>query len=257
MLIRSWNVFHGNTRPPGHAACLEEMVRLASADRPDVLLLQEVPAWALGVLGSWSGMTAVGDLARRPALGPVPIPAGLGRRLTALHPGRLRSAFAGQGNAILLGDPLRPAAHEVIALNPARFRREQSRALGLDLVARLAWAKERRICQAVRVEPDLVVANLHATSSPGDPRIPAAETRRAAVFVESLARAEDRVVLGGDFNVTGERLDLAGFSPPGPGIDHILVRGVTPSSLRVWPDERRRRDGVLLSDHAPIELELP
>ena len=52
--MRSWNVFHGNAKPPERASFLEEMVRLASADEPDVLLLQEVPAWALGRLSTWS-----------------------------------------------------------------------------------------------------------------------------------------------------------------------------------------------------------
>ena len=47
MLVRSWNLFHGNTLPPGRRSRLEEMVRLATADRPDVLCLQEVPLWAL------------------------------------------------------------------------------------------------------------------------------------------------------------------------------------------------------------------
>ena len=256
MLVRSWNLFHGNASPPRRESFLEEMVRLASADEPDVLLLQEVPAWALGRLGAWSGMTAVGDVAQRPRIGPLPIPAELGRALTAIHPGVLRSAFAGQGNAILLGPGLEAVGHEVLTLNPAAFRREQARTLRLDLRTRRAWAKERRICQAVRVEPRLVVANLHATSS-RDRRIPEAEVRRAEPFVEALARDGDVVVLGGDFNVAGAAADLSGWSPPGPGIDHLLVRGAEPSALRAWPDERRRRDGMLLSDHSPVELDLP
>ena len=37
MLVRSWNLFHGNSFPPGRTSYLEEMVMLASADRPDVL----------------------------------------------------------------------------------------------------------------------------------------------------------------------------------------------------------------------------
>jgi len=256
MLIRSWNVFHGNASPPRRESYLEKMVRLASADRPDVLFLQEVPAWALGRLGTWSGMTAIGDVAQRARIGPVPIPAELGRVLTALHPGLLRSAFAGPGNAILLDPDLAPAAHDVLILNPPVFRREQARRLGLGVLTRLAWAKERRICQAVRVEPHLVVANLHGTSSP-DMRIPEAEVRRAATFVETLAREGDVVVLGGDFNVAGAAAQLSGWSPAGAGIDHLLVRGAEPSALRVWPDERRRRDGILLSDHSPIEIDLP
>ncbi len=254
MLVRSWNLFHGNTSLPGPDSYLEEMVRLATADRPDVLLLQEIPIWALARLGAWGGMTAVADVAQRPRLGPVPIPAELGRRLTFLNPGLLRSAFSGQGNAILLAEGLRPVEHEVIALNPADFRREESRRLGLDLVDRLAWEKERRICQVVRVEPRLLVANLHATSSPGDLRLPAAELRRATAFVLEQAGPEDVVVIGGDFNVPGAEAAIEGFSAPGPGIDQVLVRGERPSPLRTWPDERRRRGGMLLSDHSPVEL---
>ncbi len=262
MLIRSWNVFHGNSCPPGRRSYLEEMVRLASADRPDVLLLQEVPVWALERLGRWSGMTAVTDVAQRPRLGPLPIPAELGRRLTALDPGLLRSAFAGQGNAVLLGEGLRVATHDVLTLNPPGFRRSAARRLDLDLLARLAWAKERRICQALRALRDggrpLVLANLHSTSSPGDPRIPAAELRRAATWLDSFAGEGEVVVLGGDFNVEQHAgAARPGYSDPGPYIDHLLVSGAEPSALHTWPDERRRRDDILLSDHTPIELEIP
>jgi endonuclease/exonuclease/phosphatase family metal-dependent hydrolase len=47
VLVRSWNLFHGNTLPPQRRGFLDEMVRLASADDPDVVCFQEVPAWAL------------------------------------------------------------------------------------------------------------------------------------------------------------------------------------------------------------------
>ena len=40
LLVRSWNVFHGNTRPPGRGSRLQTMIRLATADQPDVLCLQ-------------------------------------------------------------------------------------------------------------------------------------------------------------------------------------------------------------------------
>ena len=260
MLIRSWNLFHGNASPPRRKSYLEEMVRLACTDRPVVLLLQEVPAWALGRLGTWSGMTAVADVAQRPRIGPLPIPAELGRVLTAFHPGLLRSAFAGQGNAILLGPGMHVIVHDVLTLNSPGFRRAAARRLGLHAPGRLAWARERRICQVVRAErdagPALVVANLHATSSPGDTRIPKTELDRAASFVEGLAHGGDVAVLGGDFNVAGSGAALSGWSAPGPGIDHVLVRGAKPSAVRAWPDERRRRGGVLLSDHAPIEVDL-
>jgi endonuclease/exonuclease/phosphatase family metal-dependent hydrolase len=255
VLIRSWNLFHGNTLPPRATSYLEEMVRLAAADGPDVLLLQEIPAWALPRLGAWSGMAAVADIAQRPRCGPFPISPGAGRALTAFNPGLFRSAFAGQGNAILLGEGLRPISHEVLALNPPDFRREESRRLRLGWVARLAWEKERRICQVVRAAPDLLVANLHGTSA-ADRRIPQAELRRIAPLVLERASGGDTVVLGGDFNVWGDSAAVEGFSRPGVGIDHILVRGAEPSPLRTWPDERRTRGGMLLSDHAPIELDL-
>jgi hypothetical protein len=256
VLIRSWNLFHGNTSPPQRRSYLEEMVRLASEDRPDVLLLQEVPVWALSRLGTWSGMTVIGDAARRPTIGPLPISAELGRRLTSLHPGLLRSAFSGQGNAILLAPELRPAAHEVLILNPRDFRRLVARRLRLPVLRQIAWAKERRICSVVRAAPHLLVANLHATSSPSDPRLPEAELGRALRHVEELARDGDVVVLGGDFNVAGSGAALAGWSAAGPWIDHVLVRGAEPSVARAWPDERRRRAGRLLSDHAPVEVDL-
>jgi hypothetical protein len=232
------------------------MVRLATADSPDVLAVQEVPVWALDRLGDWTGMAAFGVIAQRPHLGPVPITGGLGRRLTALDHGRLRSAFSGQGNAILLANGLLVTLHETVTLNPAWFRRQQARHLGLDLVARLAWAKERRICQAVRLEQGVVVANLHASGSLGDERIAAAEVARAVEFAEGLAREGDVVVIAGDFNCRAGQIALQGYSEPGPGIDHIAVRGTAPSPLRVWRDDLRRRNGQLLSDHAPVELTL-
>ncbi len=47
MIVRSWNLFHGNADPPRRRGYLREMVRRASADEPGVLCLQELPVWAL------------------------------------------------------------------------------------------------------------------------------------------------------------------------------------------------------------------
>lgn len=258
MLVRSWNLFHGNSKPPQRHAFLDEMLALALADEPDVLCLQEVPAWALGRF-------AVGDVAARPRIGPLPIRRETGRRLTALNNGLLRSAFAGQGNATWLSPRLRVLDHRTLTLNTPRFRRRCAKELGLGLGVRLAWAKERRIVQTVRVAaPDgrtFLLANTHCTSSP-DARLPDEELRRAAWFAVSEAEPEDVVVLAGDLNVTLQNSPTLreleggdwGFSPPGPGIDHVLVRGGTSSPLTVWPEDLRRREGVLLSDHAPVEV---
>jgi endonuclease/exonuclease/phosphatase family metal-dependent hydrolase len=202
-------------------------------------------------------------------LGPLPIPATVGRALTAPNHGLLRSAFAGQGNSILVAPGLRVLGEETLTLNSRRFRHAQARWLGLDPVARLAWAKERRVCVAVRLAlPDgrtMLVANMHCTSYPPDQRLPDAEVLRAASFADAVAEPGDSVVLAGDFNVAYLRSrtlhDLCGpewgFSPAGPGIDHVLVRGAAAATpVRRWADGRRERDGRLLSDHAPVEVEV-
>src|SRR5436309_10159030 len=176
------------------------MVRLASADRPAVLCLQEVPVWALGSLDDWSGMTAIGAVARRPTLGPIPSTAGIGRVLTDLDHGLLRSAFTGQANAILLASDLRIREHRHVILNPFRFRRAQARRLELGIVERLAWGKERRVCHAVRVQrrdETMTIGNLHATGF-ADTRVPDAELLRAAVFVDGMAKRGAPVLLSGD-----------------------------------------------------------
>jgi endonuclease/exonuclease/phosphatase family metal-dependent hydrolase len=261
VLVRSWNLFHGNTMPPQRAGQLAEMIRLATADDPDVLCVQEVPAWALSLFTS-------GVVAARPRVGPIPITAALGHRLTRPNQGLLRSAFSGQGNAILVGGAFRLLSRSSLVLNPRRFRDRQAQELRLGARARLAWARERRIVQAVRLDDSAghtyLVANLHCTSYAADERLAEAELLRAAWFALSEAQPDDVVVLAGDFNLTAERSatlrDLAGeewgFSRPGEGIDHILVRGASATPLRRWPDQQRAYDGRLLSDHAPVELEI-
>jgi endonuclease/exonuclease/phosphatase family metal-dependent hydrolase len=268
LLVRTWNLFHGNTKPPGRKAFLEEMVRRATADSPAVVCLQEVPVWALRRLATWSGMTAVGEVARRPALGPLPSTAEIGRVLTELNHGLFRSAFTGQANAVLVGAGLSVVEQRRIVLNPFRFRRGQARRLGLGRSARLAWAVERRVCQAVRVrggDGTLVVGNLHATSYPPDKRLAGAELLRAAVFVDGVALPDEPVLLCGDFNLSvrasrtlAELMTSEwGFSgATSTGIDHVLVRGLAAGHPHVWPTKRRLHDGLLLSDHPAVEVEV-
>jgi endonuclease/exonuclease/phosphatase family metal-dependent hydrolase len=261
VLVRSWNLFHGNAVPPQRRSYLDEMLRIATSDDPDVLCVQEVPAWALGAF-------TVGDVAARPAFGPLPLTNELGRRLTRPNNGLLRSAFAGQGNGMAVSPRLRVLSRHVLALNAPRFRHAQSRVLKLGPVARLGWAKERRVVQAVRLEAPggrtYLVTNMHCTSFPADERLADAEVLRAAWFAVSTASPDDVVVLAGDFNARAARSrslhDLAqpewGFTAAGPGIDHILVRGAAATPLRRWPDDQRKHDGHLLSDHAPVELDV-
>ena len=267
LLVRTWNVFHGNTKPPIRRAFLEQMVRLASGDRPAVLCLQELPVWSLSRLVQWSGMTAVADLTRRPMIGPFPSSAELGRIITELNHGLFRSAFTGQANAILLGCGLRAVEHRHLALNSFRFRRTEGRRLGLDRAQRRAWGKEPRVLQAVRVAHDegtFILGNVHATGS-SDKRLGDAELLRAAVFVDGLARPDEPVLLGGDFNLTVQNSRTLhaltepewGFTGPTPtGIDHMLVRGLPAGPPEVWPPERHTLNGHLLSDHAPVDREV-
>lgn len=228
MLVRSWNLFHGNTLPPGRRSHLEKMIRLAGADLPDVLCLQEVPLWSLPELPHWSGMTE-----RHVVVRGAPLGAWLGGVITRLNNGFFRSALAGQANAILLATGLEPLEHRSLRIDERRA--------------------EPRFCHAVRL-PEFVVANLHATNEFRRPEIPAEEIARAEAFVTEVS-AGLPCVLAGDFNVRAEHLrELAGWSALGPGIDHLLVRGLEATPLAAWPLDRRVQNGAVLSDHAPVEV---
>jgi endonuclease/exonuclease/phosphatase family metal-dependent hydrolase len=221
VLIRSWNVYHGRSHPAGRRGFLRTAIEMASTDRPDVLCLQELPLWSLPYLESWSGMRAFPARTKRAPLG-----AWAGRFVTSAHYGVLRSAFTGQANAILV-------AREHTA----------------DDLGSLVISDRRhhpRVCQAVRVDQRLVVANIHASGN-----VAQRQVDRALAWLADEAHHGDPVVLAGDFNAS---LALPGFSPPHGGIDDILVRGAEPTPLEVWPVERRRQNGVVLSDHAPVEL---
>jgi len=246
------------TKPPERRGYLEEAVRLASADNPDVLCLQELPVWALSRLEGWSGMRAFGAVAARPLL----CSAELGRLITQLDQGLFRSALTGQANAILLQAELRPLGAESIVLNPRSFRRRVERELDLDPGVRWRWAKERRVCHAVRTEA-LTVANLHGSAT-HDWRVSDAELMRAAVFADSVAEPSDVLVLAGDFNVIRERSKTLeelsgpdwGFTKPISWLDQVLVRGAKSTPAHRWPEEQRRLHGKLLSDHAPVEVRI-
>ncbi len=221
MLIRTWNVYHGRSHPAGRRGYLRAAIALASADEPDVLCLQELPLWSLPLLAGWSGMLALPARTRRAPLGPL-----AGRFLTSAHYGVLRSAFTGQANAILVR---------------ADHAAEDLRSLVIS-----DRRQHPRVCQAARIDARLVVANLHAS---GD--VAQRQVDRALAWLEDNVRHDEPLVLAGDFNTS---LALPGFSTPHGGIDDILVRGAETTALEVWPLERRRQNGVVLSDHAPVEV---
>jgi endonuclease/exonuclease/phosphatase family metal-dependent hydrolase len=208
-------------------------------------------------------MTAVTDVARRP----LPVLGELARTLSRLDARRFRSAITGEANAVLLERSLTVVEHRRLVLNPFRFRRMQARQLHLPPGERLRWASERRVLQALRIrrgDGTLVVANAHVTGHK-DKRIPDSELLRAAVFMDGFARPGEPVLLCGDFNLSARNSrtlrDLMtpewGFSGATPtGIDHILTRGLRAGSPLVWPIERRTRDGRILSDHAPVDVDV-
>jgi endonuclease/exonuclease/phosphatase family metal-dependent hydrolase len=228
ILVRTWNLFHGNATPPERRGFLREMIELVSAGEPGIVCLQEVPVWALRRLEAWSGMRAFGAVAARPRAG-----AELGRRLTELNHGLLRSAVTGQANAVLVARDLEAREEGTLVISESG---------------------ERRVCQAVWVDGVGVVGNFHATGGPSADE----QCRRAVDFV---AGADEHVLVAGDANLRpGEgavydQLRSLGFSAPLAGsIDQIVVRGIASTPPAAWPAEQRRVDGRLLSDHAPVEL---
>jgi endonuclease/exonuclease/phosphatase family metal-dependent hydrolase len=131
MLVRTWNLFHGNASPPERKAYLRRMIELVTGDGPDVVCLQELPVWALRDLERWSGMHAVSAVARRPMLS-------VGARaVTDLHHGLLRSAVTGEADAILTRKPARDLGAHV-----------------------MGDTKLRRIAHIVEVD-DVTVVNFH------------------------------------------------------------------------------------------------
>lgn len=231
LLVRTWNLYHGRTFPKSERTYLERMVRLISLDAPDIVALQEVPLWSLGRLERWSGMQAVWAVTVPNFLGPV------ARFVSDLDPVRVRFTVAGQANAVLLNPHFEVAKHEVYVLNPEVSRWDAFKG-----------GRQRRVCQALTIEVgdrSLVVANLHATNNAEVAKV---EVGLAADFLQSA----ERLVLCGDFNVP--RFVVPDFSPPIPGIDQILVRGLeVERGPEQWPKERRRVNDRLLSDHAPVE----
>ena len=119
------------------------------------------------------------------------------------------------------------------------------------------------MCQVVRMADGrrtFLVANLHATSYPPDERLADAELLRAFVYVDGLAGPGEGIAVAGDFNVTFARsrtlLDVSGdewgFSRPGQGIDHVLVR-----NLRIPKGRRAGRSNGAHAGSRPCPITRP
>lgn len=217
MLVRTWNLFHGNAVPPERRAYLREMVELVTGDGPDVVCLQEIPVWAMARLEGWSGMRALTAIGAQPLLGSAEV----GRRITELNHGLLRSAVTGEGLAVLLS------------------RRLEIRAERRDPVG------PNRVLLGAVLADGTFVGDFHVTGGAG-----AEDQLRRVLHLVPPGPA----VLGGDVNLRPPYALDEGYSQPlADSIDQILVRGLPSTPPAAWPAERRRVNGKLLSDHAPVE----
>jgi endonuclease/exonuclease/phosphatase (EEP) superfamily protein YafD len=255
----TWNVFHGRDKPPDPALFTWRSWLFGTEERNathvqvnrdlfgefagvlanaswDVALLQELPPrWAYRLAracGADMQLTLTSRNWLRSIRGPI------AQRLPDLM-----GAWEGGANGILARGALhsRLGSKEVVLRGPP----------------------ERRIVTLARLDPGLVVANLHA-SVPSDAA--AEDTRSAAEAAVSFA-GDDPLILGGDFNVSpggssvfdelNRRFGL--WPPTGPrAIDHLLARGleiVEPPTA--WPAQAREvpaGDRVIRpSDHAPVQ----
>jgi endonuclease/exonuclease/phosphatase family metal-dependent hydrolase len=200
------------------------MIELVCQDRPGVVCLQELPVWGISRLEEWSAMTAVAVVARPPR-----VPGRVGVRVTRTNQGFFRSAFVGQANAVLVTRSLKAEDRGHLQISDP--------------------GRERRVVQAVGVAGGYVVANLHANHGA---EVAELETERSWAFVEAASRPGEVIVIAGDFNLQDVRLD--GYSAPSEGIDHVLVKGAPVSQPVVWPRDRRELEGVVLSDHPPVDV---
>jgi len=200
------------------------MIELVCGDSPDVVCLQEVPVWGISHLEEWSSMQALAVVARAPR-----VPGRAGVRVTRWNQGFFRSAFVGQANAVLVARSLAVEDRGYLQLSDP--------------------GRERRVAQTIGVDGRYMIANLHANHGR---EVAWPELERARVFAETASRSGELVVLAGDFNLSD--FELARYSTASAGIDHVLVQGASASSPLVWPHERRTLDGVILSDHAPVEV---
>jgi len=247
----TWNLFHGRDFPPNdrlftlrsrllraterdatHAQVnrdlLAEFSEVLAGGTWELCLLQEVPPHWAGPLAQRCHAESARVLTSRNQL-----PA-LRRRLAGWNPDLVGSAEGGS-NLTLVRSPWHVTDRRELLLNPLPDRRFRER-------------RRMSFVAASRDGGEICIGNLHATNNSDIARV---EAGLAADFVADA----ERCILCGDFNVPA--YGIQDFSPPIEGIDQILVRGVDFERMpSAWPPERRRVNGGLLSDHAPVEAEV-
>jgi len=255
----TWNVFHGRDHPPGEELFTRRSWLLGTEERNethlqvnrdlfsefagvlagatwDVALLQEFPPRWADAMARACGADMQLTLTSRNWLRSLRTPVARRRPDTM-------GSWEGGANVILARNALhsRMGAEEVVLRGPP----------------------ERRMVTLARLEPGLVVANLHAS---GPSPLAAEDTRMAAEAAVNWAGG-DPLILGGDLNVSpgesGIFDELARRFGLGPStgersIDHLLSRGLeTVEPPAPWPAAAREvREGgraIRLSDHPPVQ----
>jgi endonuclease/exonuclease/phosphatase family metal-dependent hydrolase len=263
----TWNLFHGRDFPPDpdlftwrsrllrvternttHAQVNRELLAefasvLAGAEW-DVALLQECPPrWA-------DELTAECDAQPHLVLTSRNSFARIRATLARLNPDLIASNEGGCNLTLV-----RASAGEVVE------RRELELRPGPD--------PERRTMAFTRMNGaagPLCVANLHASAGRRRRAYAEEEVRLAASSADGWA-GDSPLLFGGDLNLRPDdselyaelegRHGLRGPTAPN-SLDHLLARGLTPTSLPApWPAEQRElpfdHRRIRLSDHAPVE----
>lgn len=289
MKVITWNVFHVHdghpaARPDWRSTLLGKPVDsgthlhmnrtfvgavgdLLARANPTVVMLQEMPPWAVGHVAERGGMAAVSALTA-PRIGP----AGLRGRLGRLNPDLMRT-HEGNANVLMVRPPweIVPGSTRVVRLNPPALVTRTARRTSMEPTEALDWIWERRNLVTERIRhPDGRLVQVACCHCHPDPRAHAVEIPRAGAAALDAA-GDLPLILGADLNARAgqmpemfRNLESRGLTrvPGDDGIDHILARGARPmGTARRWePEEREiavpwkgetRR--IRISDHAPVE----
>ena len=221
MLVRTWNVFHGNTYPPQRRAFLREMIELVTARRAGRRLPPGAPAL---------GAPAPRALERH-ARGE--------RRRAAVAASRAHGSAAGSRRSITV------------------FCAPRSRARRDAILARAPFVEPRVGASSARVGAAAGRARDPARRTASSSRTATRRRRRDQLAARRRLRRR-RGARRPRRRLQPRRRALrprTGFSEPLAGsIDQILVRGLPAAAARRVARRPAPRRQPLLSDHAPVEL---
>ena len=157
------------------------------------------------------------------------------------------------------------AGEDSIVLNPPSFRRAQARALQLDRRMQLRLGEGAARLPRGPGEPGERFSRSRTCTTRAC-RTGASPTRscmRAAVFADSVRRARGRArrwPATSTSSASARRRSSCWRARNGasrdrsPGSTRCSYAAPQAGHVQRWPDERRRFEGRLLSDHAPVEV---